>query len=337
MPEESPLNDRTVPIELVQASVAHAARRGIDVNQMLADAGVSPMLLGADRSRVTESQLTRIVQTLWRVTDDELFGLGRHRLPRGTFRLLCFGLLSAPDLAGALDRLEGFARAIPAMPEFSVVQGPETTRIAMRVEPDLDLEGFLTGIGVGALHRFLAWSIGRTIALDRLELPHPFPPDLTRFAFGIEASKSEEAALSFKSTLLTTPIVRTDAEVESFVAGSPHGLLTRPHDTASVSEQVRRMFELALRSTEWPGSEQVAKKLVMSPQTLRRKLAEEGSGLREIREEVLRDAAVSSLVRGEESVAALSERLGFSEPSAFTRAFRRWTGSSPAAYRRSVG
>jgi len=74
---------------------------------------------------------------------------------------------------------------------------------------------------------------------------------------------------------------------------------------------------------------------VMSPQTLRRKLAAEGTSLREIRETVLRDAAVTALVQGEEPIAEIAERMGFSEPSAFTRAFRRWTGSPPSAYRSS--
>jgi AraC-like DNA-binding protein len=44
--------------------------------------------------------------------------------------------------------------------------------------------------------------------------------------------------------------------------------------------------------------------------------------------------AVASLERGGEPIAALAERLGFSEPSAFTRAFRRWTGRAPTSYRR---
>lgn len=52
----------------------------------------------------------------------------------------------------------------------------------------------------------------------------------------------------------------------------------------------------------------------------------------QIREELLRDEAIASLVRGEESIEALSNRLGFSEPSAFRRAFRRWTGNPPRAY-----
>ena len=46
-----------------------------------------------------------------------------------------------------------------------------------------------------------------------------------------------------------------------------------------------------------------------------------------------RDAAIITLARGDESLNDLAQRLGFSEPSAFHRAFRRWTGSAPGAYR----
>ncbi|NLG56435.1 MAG: helix-turn-helix domain-containing protein, partial [Rhodococcus sp.] len=49
-------------------------------------------------------------------------------------------------------------------------------------------------------------------------------------------------------------------------------------------------------------------------------------------EEVLRDAAIAGLRRGE-SVDDLSAKLGFSEPSAFRRAFKRWTGKTPGSYR----
>ena len=79
--------------------------------------------------------------------------------------------------------------------------------------------------------------------------------------------------------------------------------------------------------------EDIAKRLNVSAQHLRRLLREEGTSFREIKEEILRDEAIASLVRGRETVEALSDRLGFSEPSAFRRAFRRWTGSPPGSYR----
>ncbi len=72
--------------------------------------------------------------------------------------------------------------------------------------------------------------------------------------------------------------------------------------------------------------------LAVSPPHLRRLLRQEGTSLGRLREEVLCDLAIAGLRRGE-PVDDLSARLGFSEPSAFRRAFKRWTGNTPRAYR----
>ena len=72
--------------------------------------------------------------------------------------------------------------------------------------------------------------------------------------------------------------------------------------------------------------------LSVSAAHLRRLLRQEGTSVNQIREEVLRDAAISGLSRGD-SVDDISGRLGFSEPSSFRRAFKRWTGQTPGAYR----
>jgi AraC-like DNA-binding protein len=135
---------------------------------------------------------------------------------------------------------------------------------------------------------------------------------------------------------LQAPVMRTEAELDEFIASSPAGLLTRPAHEATVADQVRRMVEHAIRpgrSTTMPSGDDVAARLSVSPQTLRRWLASYGTSLREVRDAVLRDAAIMSLVDGDEPIGDLALRLGFSEPSAFTRAFRRWTGNPPSAYR----
>jgi AraC-like DNA-binding protein len=75
----------------------------------------------------------------------------------------------------------------------------------------------------------------------------------------------------------------------------------------------------------------VARRLSISPQHVRRRLRDEGTSVGAIKGELLRDAAIAGLARGV-AVDELSSRLGFSEASAFRRAFKRWTGSTPAAY-----
>ncbi|WP_370648224.1 helix-turn-helix transcriptional regulator [Amycolatopsis sp. FU40] len=76
-----------------------------------------------------------------------------------------------------------------------------------------------------------------------------------------------------------------------------------------------------------------AGRLGISAQHLRRLLRAEKTPIGEIRDAVRRGAAIASLRRGDESIEELARRLGFSEASAFRRAFRRWTGQSPGHYR----
>lgn len=339
------MSSRTVPIDFVLATVAFARNRGWDVDGMLRQAGVSPMLLAEGRSRVTEEQVTRFTQELWRRTDDEMFGLSPHRLPRGSFRLLCYGLIGATDLSGMLDRLQGLARAMPALPAIGVELDQGLVRVVVEPEPLLEamIDDELVGplivcVGLAVAHRLFAWAIGGRLPLTAVELPYPAQLEESHtlvFAAPL-VFDSTQAAIVFDAALLSSPVMRTETELDEFIARSPAGLLAAPAVETTVVEQIRRMMSQTLRAgipTRPPSGAEVARRLAISPQTLRRRLAAEGTSLRAMRDEVLRDAAISSLVNGEEPITDLALRLGFSEPSAFTRAFRRWTGSPPSVYR----
>jgi len=77
-------------------------------------------------------------------------------------------------------------------------------------------------------------------------------------------------------------------------------------------------------------------RLGTTPATLRRRLRSEGQSFASVKDE-LRGALAQSLLRADTlSVAEIAIELGFTEPSAFHRAFRKWTGTSPGAFRRDV-
>lgn len=330
------MSDRTLPIHLVQATVAFALRQGWDVGAMLERVGFSPLLLAEGKSRVTETQLVRLMRELWDSTGDEMLGLGSAPLPRGSFRLLLYAVLGAEDLGTALERQQGFITAFPALP-VEVVRGDEETSIVIRLgDADSDPDQLLALTGLMAGHRVVAWGIRQRFPLLRVELPVPEVThrETVERLFGAPlVLRAPAPAIVFDSALLARPIMRSEKEIDEFVARAPRGLLQPPDYEAGTAHRVRRIIEPALRSGDWPSAEDAARRLSVSPQTLRRRLSDEGTSFREVSDEVRRDAAVISLVAGKESVAELAARLGFSEPSAFTRAFRRWTGSTPGAYR----
>ncbi|MET9492440.1 AraC family transcriptional regulator [Nocardia sp. NPDC006630] len=326
---------RTVPIDFVRAAVAMAGRRGVDTAWLLESVGVAPELMAQDRARVTVAQMTRTVQQLWRISDDEMFGLGRQPVPRGTLRLICFGLVVCPDLGSALTRFADYQRLAPGLPPMIAATERSRTRFTVDTSILDDPEHLMTSFLLASAHRMMAWGIGRRIPLRQVEFPFPKPRNIGDYDLLFAAPlvfDAGTAALVFDSALLSSPITQTEESLIAWNRNAPADLLSRREYGTSLSEQVRRILTRGLTG-DWPNAEEVARCLAMSPQTVRRKLGEEDTSVTKIREDILRDAAIAGLVRGNETVEELSTRLGFSEPSAFRRAFRRWTGSPPGSYR----
>ncbi len=107
--------------------------------------------------------------------------------------------------------------------------------------------------------------------------------------------------------------------------------LQRLHDEGGLLPEVRRLTKQYL--AEQASLERVAEALHLSPRTLRRRLVELGTSFQMILEQLRRGRAVELLLHSTMSVEQIAAELGYLDPSNFGRAFRRWTGQSPRAYR----
>jgi AraC-like DNA-binding protein len=85
-----------------------------------------------------------------------------------------------------------------------------------------------------------------------------------------------------------------------------------------------------------PDFETLAGELNMTTATLRRRLPRRALPIKEIKDQLRRDLAISYLSHSNRSVMDIALELGFSERSAFHRAFRKWTGASPGEFRRAL-
>jgi AraC-like DNA-binding protein len=89
----------------------------------------------------------------------------------------------------------------------------------------------------------------------------------------------------------------------------------------------------AERGQRVPTLEKVAAALDLPPSTLRRRLGQAGTSFRALRDRTLAEQARVLLARGDLGIGVIAERLGFSDAAAFRRAFRRWHGCAPVAWR----
>ncbi|MFD2420452.1 AraC family transcriptional regulator [Amycolatopsis pigmentata] len=324
-----------LPGDIVRRLARVGERRGLDVASLLRRTGIP--VDGAGRpltTRTTSAQVAELTQELWILTGDELFGLG-PAAPLGLFQLVMRSVVHAPDLQAALQRLAEAGQVHPGMPGLGVSVDDGLVHVEIDISRLDDPDHLGAELLAALVHRMLGWLVGRRIALRDLRLPWPAPSyaaDYERVFGRHPGFDAERLSLAFDERLLTSPLVRDEDELADYLRDQPNVWFTTRDYGSSTGDRVRRILERGLRG-HWPSPDTIAAQLNVSTQHLRRLLRGEHTSIGQIKEDLLRDAAIASLARGEETITVLARRLGFSEASAFRRAFRRWTGQSPGAYR----
>jgi AraC-like DNA-binding protein len=138
--------------------------------------------------------------------------------------------------------------------------------------------------------------------------------------------------MTFDASVLGRSLPRNDPLLFAYLAQQDERLLASIPQTDSTATQVRREVTSALASGEAQQS-LVARRLAMTPRTMQRRLAVEGTSFAEIVEAVRRERAELLLSDMNLTASEVAFLLGFSEPAAFFRAFSRWTGETPQRWR----
>jgi AraC-like DNA-binding protein len=326
---------QTISIGQVQQIVLGARRAGRDVDALLQRAGIPPELLGSPLSRVSQAQYAALIFELRHSLRDELWGLCSRPLPLGSFEAACRQAVGCRTLGEALRAGLRHYRLLLAdfTPRLQVHDGVASMALAPRLPVD---EGLSYAMRCFAFlgYGLVCWLVARRLPLLAVDLPcieAGRPGDAPQL-FQAPPHYGLRAGWRFEARWLALPIVQTPESLAGFLAQAPASLLLKYRDDSSLAERIRRLLRRHLGGP-MPSLEDVGAQLAMTPQTLRRRLREEGAGFRAIRDDLLRDAAIDHLTRPGLTLPEIAGQLGFSEASTFHRAFKSWTGLAPGAYR----
>ena len=263
---------------------------------------------------------------------DEFLGLGARPMRPGAFALMGHAVLDAGRLDRALRRMLRFLAVVLDHPAGELrLRGPEAEIVL--TDPELR-PAFAYRTWWLIVTGTASWLTGRRLPLRSLEFRGPAPegrPDYLQF-FGAPVRFDRPAhRLVFDAAQLRLPLVRDGAALRLFLREAPGNLLLRHRQEAGVAAQARARLA-GLPPADWPDFEAFAAGLGLAPATLRRRLRADGQSFAALKDE-LRRVQAERLLRQGQSVAGIAAALGYSEPSAFHRAFVKWTGQSPGAWR----
>jgi AraC-like DNA-binding protein len=139
--------------------------------------------------------------------------------------------------------------------------------------------------------------------------------------------------VTFSARHLEAELVRDEEDLSEFLKLAPYYVIIQPQaSTLSITHRIRQILGKDFRQ-EMPSFEELTTLLGMSARTLRRRLEKEGTSYQRIKDNARRDLAISMLSVDGLTVSEVAEQVGFSDPSAFHRSFKKWTGQSPGSYR----
>ncbi|MCB1706725.1 MAG: AraC family transcriptional regulator ligand-binding domain-containing protein [Halioglobus sp.] len=184
-------------------------------------------------------------------------------------------------------------------------------------------------------HRQASWLIGNYIDLVGVHFdcaPHGSANAYSDSFAAPVYFNADWCGMEFNSRYLDSPLVQTEAALDKMLSTFPGELIEADELASSVSARVRGLIGTDF-SKPMPSLEDVAIRLLTTSTTLHRRLRDEGTSFQKLKDQCRRDAAIQLLRDENNSGTAVAEYLGFSDPSAFFRAFKKWTGLTPQQFR----
>jgi AraC-like DNA-binding protein len=329
--------EQVTTLSSVAALIAQGLRaRNVDPAPLFEQAGI-------DLSQVHRPDLrfqTTRVQRLWQLavdaTGDPCFGLKLSEYTQpAALHGLGFAWLASDTLRDGLGRLVRFSRFVSSFIEIwiedvddsvdLVVTGAEKWPDFVHAAGDLAMASFL---------RLCRITAGQSLdpEIVHLQRPRPSCDELFEALFRAPIVYSaEQNRLRFSANQLDAPLPTPNPELARINDQTVIDYLAR-YDRNSTAMQVRsRIIEGLPDGT--PQQNNIAGALNLSLRSLQRRLKQEGTSFKDLLEDTRRELALQYIRETHRSIGEITYLLGFSEPSNFTRAFRRWTGLAPAAFR----
>ena len=335
-----PEPERGVSVGLTRA-LLEALRQGgvLHPEQLLEEIGVDPELLQRPENRISFEQQQALWQRAVAISGADDFGLQFARaIQPASFGLVGYMVMNCSTIDACLDLIVEY--------QFLAGQGGRFLRCDSAGFEALEYQAVNPGDEITE-HRVVAmfasnvsfgrWLAGDAYTLQRVELcalPGEDPEPFREFFACPVVHGCAANRLYFSPATLALPVTHASEELLRLLTERADRLLASLSLGPGVAAQVAALLASQLDQS-LPARDAIASQMGMSERTLQRRLQEEGSSYQQLLDQTRHQLALELLRNPDITLTEVAVRLGFAEPSAFYRAFRKWQGVTPGEYRQS--
>jgi AraC-like DNA-binding protein len=323
----------SVSIVVVRALVEAVEGAHVDGREFLAAAGFEARRLEEIDGRIEQSEYDSLVEHAVRSTGDTALGLRVVAAATSLlYSLVGHLVLQATTIREGLDLLAQYHRLISDERAFVLEEG---TRVAViKLNPGVGspvCRRFRAEVALSGMHKMVQ-QFARDTLPDYVAFEHPAPPyrdEYKRIFSGRERFDQQFTGIVMDRRLLDVTQLNRDEGVHAALRAQAAKRMADLDHTVLCADKVREHVISAPKQRDMGA---VAHALRISPRSLRRRLHEEGTTLTDVVERALASVAARLLIDERKNIQEVAHEIGFSEASAFCRAFKRWTGSTPKQF-----
>lgn len=324
-----------VSIKPVQGILVASRHCQVPIEKVIAAIGLDPSWFDDLDRRISHEMLCAMWQEITRRSDAPCIGL---RLPEFSQPLHVFGyaILNSPNLGRALERMGQYVRLVHTGVEFTLTVEGTVARLTHDIPASpVPLPAALSQWVLATI----VWRFRQATGVDwvpfEVKFQHLQLPDISAYRNLFRAPLAFNHSvdeLVLDAELLKLPLLKADPALEVILDRHVQELLAKLPTNNTFLDSVRWAIHEGLRCGD-VGMEGISKRLSYSSRTFQRKLKEAGTSYTSLLDEMRQQLSVYYLQEEPFSVSEIAFLLGFSETSAFHRAFKRWTGTSPGEFR----
>lgn len=330
----------TVAANSVLGLLDYARRVGIPTEGVLAQVDLDPAALAGAEARVPHAVNNTIWALLTAASGDADFGLHfAEHIDVGTFGVVGHLLARCPSFGEGLERVVAYSR---------ILHDAGRVELELRGGGEIVIYPGCRGLPFACPRQIAEFSAAAVVTLGRRVTGHSMIPRAVHFQHVAPVGRSEhlrvfgvapefgrpETALVFEAGVLRLGVLAPQVELLTYLDAYARDVVAKLPADDDVLHRIECLIAAAI-GRGIPDMPSIAVQVGMSARTLQRRLAERETSFQAVVDGVRRSYAERYLSEDRLALGEIAFLLGFSDPSNFHRAFRRWTGMTPLDFRSS--